>query len=76
MIEQTKPEGNTDADETPKPVSNRETLPAVIALWGSLVTGVLGVIKATETQGIAAAACLVSAAVGFGVSYYIHSRKD
>jgi hypothetical protein len=76
MIEQTQPENKTSDTGKSKPVDSREKLPEYISLWGCIVAGVLGILKATQVEGIGAALCLLAAVAGFAVTYHIYSRKD
>jgi hypothetical protein len=76
MKEQTQPENKTGGTDKSKPVDGRATLPGCISLWGCLVAGVLGILKATQVEGIGAAACLLAAVAGFAAAYHIYSRKN
>jgi hypothetical protein len=75
MTEQTQAENKTDDAKVSKRVISGETVVGY-AVFGCLVAGTIGIFKATEMEGIGAAACLLAAVAAFGMVCHIYFRKD
>jgi hypothetical protein len=76
MIDQNQTDSKTDDAKVAKSVDSRETPPGYISLWGCILSGAISFIKATQVEGIAAAALLLVAVAAFGMAYHICSHQD
>jgi len=76
METQTQADGKIDDTKSPTSVKIGDTLFGFAALLGCIVTGIIGIGKAMDAEGVGAASCLLAAVAAFGAAYYICSRKD